>query len=92
MKCNDTRRWGSAALELCLMAKGVVELYFEMRLQPWDYAAGEVILTEAGGCIATFDGGAPSLYAPSMVVAANCRESLEELLRTVHRHMDALPY
>ena len=92
MKCNDTRRWGSAALELCLMAKGVVELYFEMRLQPWDYAAGEVILTEAGGCIATFDGGAPSLYAPSMVVAANCSESLEELLRTVHRHMDALPY
>ena len=74
------------------MAKGVVELYFEMRLQPWDYTAGEVILTEAGGCIATFDGGAPSLYAPSMVVAANCSESLEELLRTVHRHMDALPY
>lgn len=92
MRANDTRRWGSAALELCFLASGVVELYFEMRLQPWDYAAGELVLTEAGGSIASFDGKAPSLYNPSMVVAANCRESLDELLSTVHRHMDRLPY
>ena len=61
MQCNDLRRWGSAAVELCLLASGIVELYFEMRLQPWDYAAAMLILHEAGGCIAGWNGGAPSL-------------------------------
>ena len=36
MECNDVRRTGSAAVELCLMAAGFAELYFEMRLMPWD--------------------------------------------------------
>lgn len=92
MRSNDTRRWGSAAIELCLLASGFVELYFEMRLQPWDYAAGELILTEAGGCIASFDGKAPSLYAPSLVAAANTPGNLQRLLGIVHDHMDSLPY
>lgn len=92
MRSNDVRRFGSAALELCMMAKGTVELYFEMRLQPWDYAAASVVLTEAGGCIADFDGNFPSLVRPSMIVAANSSSSLDNILETVHRHMDHLPY
>jgi len=92
MQCNDTRRWGSAALELCFLAAGTVELYFEMRLQPWDYAAGELILTEAGGCISDFEGRSPSLYSPSLVAAANSHENLQRLLGIVHDHMDAVPY
>lgn len=93
MRCNDLRRWGSAAVELCLLASGVIELYFEMRLQPWDYAAAMLILQEAGGCIAGWDGGLPSLTRPSLVVAANRRDSMDALLATVRTHLpDGLPY
>ena len=93
MCCNDLRRWGSAAVELCLLASGVIELYFEMRLQPWDYAAAMLILQEAGGCIAGWDGGLPSLTRPSLVVAANRRDSMDALLATVRTHLpDGLPY
>lgn len=92
MRSNDVRRFGSAAVELCMMAKGTIELYFEMRLQPWDYAAASLILTEAGGCVADFDGNFPSLTKPSMVIAANTEENLSELLSTVRRHLDKSPY
>ena len=92
MRCNDTRRFGSAALELCFMARGMVELYFEMRLQPWDYAAASLILREAGGFIAGWDSLEPSLSRQSLVVAANSRKTLDALLEAVHRHMDRLPY
>lgn len=87
MRCNDTRRFGSAALELCMLARGMVDLYFEMRLQPWDYAAASLILTEAGGAVAGYDGKEPSLEKPSLVVAANCRDNLEMILETVHRYL-----
>ena len=93
MRSNDTRRWGSAAIELCLLASGLVELYFEMRLQPWDYAAAMLILHEAGGRIATWNGACPSLERPSLVVAANRADSLGALLATVHLHLpDGVPY
>ena len=93
MQSNDLRRWGSAAVELCLLASGVIELYFEMRLQPWDYAAAMLILHEAGGRIATWDGGAPSLVRPSLVLAANRPDSLGAMLAVVHCHLpDGVPY
>jgi myo-inositol-1(or 4)-monophosphatase len=93
MQSNDLRRWGSAAVELCLLASGVIELYFEMRLQPWDYAAAMLILHEAGGRIATWDGGAPSLVRPSLVLAANRPDSLGAMLAVVHCYLpDGVPY
>jgi myo-inositol-1(or 4)-monophosphatase len=93
MQSNDTRRWGSAAIELCLLASGVVELYFEMRLQPWDYAAAMLILHEAGGRIASWNGLPPSLEKQSLVVAANRPDSLGALLAVVHCHLpDGVPY
>jgi len=92
MQCNDPRRFGSAAVELCMMASGLIELYFEMRLQPWDYAAATLILREAGGAILSFDGNAPSLGRASLVVAANTEPSCLRLLDTVRKHMDQLPY
>ena len=92
MACNDVRRTGSAAVELCLMAAGFAELYFEMRLMPWDYAAASLILLEAGGAACDFTGGFPSLYKPSMFIAANTREHCERLLATVHKHLDQVPY
>lgn len=92
MQCNDVRRFGSAAIELCMMAGGTIDLYFEMRLQPWDYAAAMLILQEAGGSICNFNAEPPSLFAPSLVLAANAPENLGRLLDTVHKHMKELPY
>lgn len=92
MESNDVRRTGSAAVELCMMAAGFAELYFEFRLMPWDYAAASLILTEAGGSIAGFDGNYPSLTSPSLIIAANSSDSCQRLLNTVHRHISALPY
>ena len=48
-KCLDIRRSGSAALDLCAIASGRAEIYFELILSPWDFAAGALIVEEAGG-------------------------------------------
>jgi myo-inositol-1(or 4)-monophosphatase len=50
-KAGDLRRLGSAALELCEVAQGKADIFFEMRLRPWDYAAGCLIVREAGGFV-----------------------------------------
>ena len=50
-RCADIRRSGSAALDLAYLACGRHDAFFEMRLKPWDYAAGSVIVQEAGGLI-----------------------------------------
>ncbi len=50
-KCLDLRRSGSAAIDLCDIACGRAELFFELKLSPWDYAAGSLIIKEAGGYI-----------------------------------------
>ena len=92
MESNDTRRFGSAAIELCMMAAGYIELYFEMRLQPWDYSAAMLILTESGGCILSHDGNAPSLQQASLVIAANSSSSAKRMLETVRKHLPVLPY
>ena len=92
MDCNDVRRTGSAAVELCLMAAGFAELYFEMRLMPWDYAAASLILLEAGGSACDLSGSFPSLYKPSLYIAANTPEHCARLLATVRTHLSELPY
>lgn len=55
-KCIDVRRLGSAELDLCYVACGRAELYFEPLIQPWDYAAGSLIAEEAGGTVSCWDG------------------------------------
>lgn len=53
------RRDGSAALDLCYVAAGRVDAYWELKLHPWDVAAGYLILEEAGGRVTDFRGGPP---------------------------------
>lgn len=65
----DVRRSGSAALDLCDIASGRCELFFECRLSPWDYAAGSLLVTEAGGRISTMDGQSLSFGTGCSVVA-----------------------
>lgn len=56
MQCDDLRRSGSAALDLCDVACGRVDAFFELRLSPWDFMAGCLIVQEAGGWICTLSG------------------------------------
>lgn len=67
----DIRRSGSAALDLCSIAAGRAELYFELRLSPWDYAAGSLIVEEAGGVVTTVEGEAIRFDNPCSVLARN---------------------
>ena len=67
----DFRRLGAAALDLCDVACGRVELFFEYSLCPWDFAAGSLIITEAGGHISTLQGGPLALTARCSVWASN---------------------
>lgn len=67
----DFRRGGSAALDLCYLASGGGDVFFETCLQPWDYAAGSLIVTEAGGIVSALDGTALRLTTPCSVAAGN---------------------
>ena len=67
----DFRRLGAAALDLCDVACGRVELFFEYSLCPWDFAAGSLIITEAGGHISTLQGGPLVLTERCSVWASN---------------------
>src|SRR5262245_53304660 len=64
------RRVGSASLDLCYVASGRVDGFWELSLSPWDMAAGALIVQEAGGRVTSFEGGEFSIYRPE-VVASN---------------------
>ncbi|WP_422018641.1 inositol monophosphatase family protein [Roseateles sp.] len=68
--CAGLRRPGAAALDLCYVAAGYYDAFFETGLQPWDVAAGSLIITEAGGLIGNFTGEADYLHQRE-VVAGN---------------------
>lgn len=68
---QEIRRTGSAALDIAYVAVGRIEGFFELRLQPWDYAAGLIILEEAGGKITNWQGEKPSLIQPDSILATN---------------------
>lgn len=75
---NSTRSFGSAALALCYVATGQCDAYHVDDLQPWDIAAGAVIITEAGGVIYHTEGGKFNVMKPDFVCAAT-----EELCQKV---------
>ena len=68
--CAGLRRPGAAALDLCYVASGYYDGFFETGLNPWDIAAGSLMITEAGGLIGNFTGEADYLYQRE-VVAGN---------------------
>ncbi len=65
---RDIRRMGSAAIDLCMVADGTLDGYFESGVNPWDMAAGELVIRESGGVVTGLGGQAAS---PRMVVAGN---------------------
>ncbi|MBQ8157976.1 MAG: inositol monophosphatase [Prevotella sp.] len=85
MECNDIRRFGAAAPELCYLAMGRIELYLEYLLSPWDFAAASLIVEEAGGTLCDREGKPLDPTKPSGVIAANNATNLERLLRAMLR-------
>jgi myo-inositol-1(or 4)-monophosphatase len=65
--CAGLRRPGAAALDLCYVAAGWYDGFFETGLSPWDCAAGSLIITEAGGLVGNFTGEADFLYQRELV-------------------------
>ncbi len=70
-KALDIRRCGSAALDLCSVACGRAELYFELQVSPWDFAAGKLLVEEAGGVVTTLDGNPLSFEGKTSILAKN---------------------
>lgn len=68
-QCSGLRRPGAAALDLCYVASGRYDGFFEFGLAPWDMAAGSLILSEAGGLVSDMDGKGNYLTNGNIVAA-----------------------
>lgn len=80
---KDIRRSGSAVLDLCYVACGRVDGFYEQRLSPWDYAAGVLLILEAGGKIVTLDGDMQ--YAKRIGLIAGNAANVEDLAAVAGR-------
>lgn len=81
---HGIRRFGSAALDLCSVASGMFGAFFEYKLSPWDFAAGQLIVTESGGKV-TDALGQPLGLVPSSVLAS-CRGLYDDALTITTKH------
>ncbi len=85
MASQEIRRSGSASLDLCSVAAGRLDGYWELKLQPWDVAAGSLIVREAGGMVSDFSDVGFSVYDKE-ILASNGRihgQMVEVLQKTV---------
>lgn len=80
---SGVRRGGAAALDLAFVASGIFECFWELHLHPWDFAAGVVLIEEAGGVVARVD-GSPLSLTPGTVMAANSEGTLDALRALVN--------
>jgi myo-inositol-1(or 4)-monophosphatase len=69
-QCAGVRRPGAAALDLCYVAAGWYDGFFESGLSPWDVAAGSLMITEAGGLVGNFTGEADFLHQREVVAGS----------------------
>jgi len=81
---HGLRRLGSAATDLCYVAAGRFEAFYEHGLKPWDVAAGTIILRQAGGKVADFNGGDKFLFNGEMVAANGAY--FDEFYDIVHKY------
>jgi myo-inositol-1(or 4)-monophosphatase len=81
--CDDQRRGGSAALDLAWVAAGRLDAYYELGIYPWDVAAGELLVREAGGTACDYAGRSEGLLQRRSVVAAATPAVERELLALV---------
>lgn len=79
-RVRDIRRMGACSIDLCMVAEGQLDLYYEMGLGVWDMAAGKLIVEEAGGTVTTFDWshGSQMTLAGHPEIAASFRALLRK--------------
>lgn len=70
--CSDLRRCGTASLDLAYVAAGRCDFFFEYRLFPWDFAAGLLLVTEAGGIVTDMKGAPLAFDQATGIIAAPC--------------------
>jgi len=82
-RCQDIRRLGSASLDLCYVASGKLEGFYEINLKPWDVAGGMLIVSEAGGIVTNCYGESYNLFEDACIVATNGKihEKIVEILQ-----------
>ncbi|MCD7956440.1 MAG: inositol monophosphatase [Lachnospiraceae bacterium] len=92
LRSQDIRRLGSAAMDLAYVACGRVDAYFEQFLKPWDFAAGMLIVREAGGEVTDYQGKPISPEHPQSVLATNGKihDELTGVL-SLEENTDGLP-
>ena len=88
-RVRDIRRFGSAALDLCHVADGSLDAYYERGLNPWDMAAGSLIVTEAGGTVSGLDGAPAS--RDFVIAGGACANDLNLLLQAIHEKVGPHP-
>ena len=86
LRARALRRCGAAALDLAYTAAGVFDGFFEFRLSPWDFAAGVLLIREAGGRVTDLDGGDDFFRGGNLVAGSEGLHA--DLLRTVRGHAD----
>lgn len=85
MKAQAIRRAGSAALDLCYVAMGRFDGFWELKLSPWDVAAGSLIVREAGGVVTNFLGG--DFHIDSQEILASNGKIHEEMVTVFEREL-----
>ncbi|CAA6820483.1 MAG: Inositol-1-monophosphatase (EC [uncultured Sulfurovum sp.] len=70
-KCQDIRRLGSAALDICMVASGVYGGFYEINLKAWDISAGVIILHEAGGKVSNIDAEDFDMFKDKCLIVSN---------------------
>ena len=78
-RSSGVRRAGAASLDLCYLAQGSLDAFWELILHPWDFAAGWLLVEEAGGVLVKLD-GSPLELVDTAVMGANSPELLEALV------------
>lgn len=81
LSCMDVRRNGSAALDLAYVACGRHEAYIERQIKAWDYAAGMLIVKEAGGKVYDLEGELSKIKVKSPMIATNGKIDIKMLLQ-----------
>lgn len=88
LEARDIRRSGSAALDLCYLACGRIDAFYEHILQPWDYGAGSIIVRNAGGVIESITENALNELKPTGLICSNgkCHNELRNIVLNMINH------
>lgn len=86
VRARGMRRTGTAAIDLCYIACGRFDGFWELQLNPWDTAAGKVIVEEAGGKVTNYAGEPYSIYGRTLIASNGLIHSeMLEILKNVRR-------